>query len=101
MLIKLDIGKVYDTLSWNAIFATLHRMKFPSVRISWISECIILASFSFLINKHPIDWISSSRGLRQGDPISSYLFILIAQNLTPMLNFAMRNHMITGFNPDL
>lgn len=101
MMVKIDIEKAYDTLSWNAILAILYKMNLPSSWINWIHACISSASFSFIINKKPIDWIKSSHGLRQGDPISSYLFILVSQNLTAILNFAMRNNMIPGFNSSL
>ncbi|XP_039138794.1 uncharacterized protein LOC120276131 [Dioscorea cayenensis subsp. rotundata] len=101
MLVKLDIEKAYDTLSWNATLATLLRMNFPSKWISCVQACISSASFSLLINKQPSSWFKSTRGLRQGDPLSSYLFIIVAQNLTNLLNFAKRLSMIPGFNPDL
>lgn len=51
-----------------------------------------------MINKQPTSWVKSSRGLHQGDPLSSYLFIIVAQNLTTLLNFVMRIHMIPSFN---
>lgn len=101
MLIKLDIEKTYDSLSWTAIFATLTRMNFPAHWINWIKVCFSTVSFAIMINKSPTNWFSSSRGLRQGDPLSPYLFILVAQNLTSMLNFLMANNMIPGFNSDL
>lgn len=88
-------------MSWTTILATLTKMKFPGTWISWIHACISSASFSFVINKKPFPWFSSHRGLRQGDLISSYLFILVSQNLTTLLNFALRNQMIPGFNPNL
>lgn len=101
MLIKLDIEKAYDSLSWNAILATLTKMKFPGRWINWIKVCISKVSFALLINKSPSNWFNSTRRLRQRDPISPYLFILIVQNLTSMLNFAMANNMIPGFNSGL
>lgn len=91
----------YKLMSWTTILATLTKMKFPGTWISWIHACISSASFSFVINKKPFPWFSSHRGLRQGDLISSYLFILVSQNLTTLLNFALRNQMIPGFNPNL
>lgn len=101
MIVKLDIERAYDTVSWNAILATLTRMNFPSKWISWIHTCISTVSFSILVNEIPSPWFKSSRGLRQGDPLFFYLFILVAQNLTAMLNYAMRINFILGFNSNL
>lgn len=65
MLVKLDIEKEYDTMSWNAILANLYWMNFPSKWISSVQTCIRFASFSLLINKQPFAWFKSSRGLHQ------------------------------------
>jgi len=73
-------------------------MRFPDRWINWIKVCIGRVSFALLINRTPTSWFSNSRGIIQGDPISPYLFILVAQNLTSMLNFAMNHDMIPGFN---
>lgn len=78
MLAKIDIEKAYNMLSWSAIPATLTKMNFPNKWISWINTCFRSSYFSLLINGSPSAWISSSCGVRQGDPISSYLFILIS-----------------------
>lgn len=78
ILVKIDIDKTYDTLSWVVILATITKMNFPNIWISWIKICLNTASFSSLINGQPTSWISSSRGIRQCDPISSYPFILVS-----------------------
>lgn len=101
ILVKIDVEKAYNTLSWSAILATLTKMNFPNIWISGIRTCISSTSFSFLISGQSIPWIKSFRGVRQGDPILSYLFILVSQNLTSMLNFALRQGMITGYNNNL
>ncbi|XP_039116586.1 uncharacterized protein LOC120252479 [Dioscorea cayenensis subsp. rotundata] len=101
MLIKLDIAKSYDTMSWSAILVTLTKMGFPGRWVSWIHTCISKVSYALLINKTPTSWFSTSRGIRQGDPISPYLFILVAQNLTTMLNYAMNSNLIPGFDSRL
>lgn len=101
ILAKIDIERAYDTLSWTAIPATLTKMKFPPLWILWIKAFLTYVSFSFLINGQPFSWISFSRGVRQGDPISPYLFILASQNLTTLLNFSLKNQMFPGFNSDL
>lgn len=92
MIIKLDIEKAYDIINWSAILAILSKMNFPSIWISWITTCLYSSSFSILINGKPTPWFSSSRGIRQGDPMSSYLFILVSQTLTNMLNFGLHNN---------
>ncbi|XP_039138822.1 uncharacterized protein LOC120276159 [Dioscorea cayenensis subsp. rotundata] len=97
MLIKIDIEKAYDTVSWNAILATLTKMNFPSSWISWISACLHSTSFSLLINGQPSPWFKSCRGIRHGDPLSSFLFIIVSQNLTSILNHAQNLGMIPGF----
>lgn len=101
MLLKVDIGKAYKMIDWNSVLATLTLMNFPNIWISWIQSCISSPTFSFLINGHSTLWIRGHRGLRQGDPISLYLFLLVYQNLTAMLNYGLRNNMIPGFDSRL
>lgn len=100
-LVKIDNEKAYGTLSWTAILAILAKMKFPNTWISWIKTCLRSTSFSFLINGTPTSWISSSRGVWQGEPISSYLFILFAQNLSSIQNCGLRHDIVPGFNRNL
>lgn len=76
-------------------------MNFPSVWISWIRTCISSSSFSFLINVQHSSWIHSTCGFRQGDPISSYLFILVSQILTTKLNYALNRNYIPSFDSTL
>lgn len=59
MLIKNDIEKAYNALNWSAIIATLTRMKFLNVWISWIKACLTSSSFSLLINGSPTPWFTS------------------------------------------
>lgn len=98
MILKVDIEKVYDTLEWKVILATLTRMGFPKILVSWIKACISSASFSFIINGHTSKWIRSYRGIRQGDHISPNFFILVAQNLTSILNYSLRMNLVPGFD---
>lgn len=62
---------------------------------------LVSSSFSILVNGVPSPWFSSSRGVRQGDPISPYLFILVAQNFSSIMNRALSMNMIPGFDCNL
>lgn len=52
MLIKLDIEKAYDMLTWITILAILTKMSFPGKWIIWIKTCISSASYAILVNKN-------------------------------------------------
>ncbi|XP_048502732.1 uncharacterized protein LOC125498547 [Beta vulgaris subsp. vulgaris] len=88
IVIKLDMEKAYDRLEWSYIFTTLDKLGFSPIWIGWIEECISSSSFSVLVNGVPGEKFFPSRGIRQGDPISPYLFILCAELLARLLSSA-------------
>ncbi|WMV11476.1 hypothetical protein MTR67_004861 [Solanum verrucosum] len=97
ILCKLDIEKAYDHLNWEFLWSTLGRMGFGNTWIKWMRFCMTTAKFSVLINGSPSGFFSSERGLRQGDPLSPFLFILAMGGLSDMLKFAQVNNKIRGF----
>ena len=76
MVCKLDIEKAYDSISWEFLYQVMNRMGFGNRWLSWIKWCISTASFSVLFNGSPTGFFPSSKGLRQGDPLSPYLFVI-------------------------
>ncbi|WJZ91452.1 hypothetical protein VitviT2T_010519 [Vitis vinifera] len=90
VLCKLDIEKVYDHLNWNFLLLVLQRMGFGEKWTGWISWCISTATFSVLINGTPTGFFNSSRGLRQGDPLSPYLFIIGMEAFSRLILRAVR-----------
>ena len=83
--IKVDLSKAYDCLSWNFLEAVLQKMGFSQLWINSIMQCVSTVSYRILINGAPIENIKPTRGIRQGDPLSTYLFIICANILSCML----------------
>lgn len=101
MIVKINIEKPYDTFSWKVILATLVKMNFPTIWLAWIQSYISTPTCAFLINGQPRKFIKTSIGVYQGDPLSSYFFILVSQNLTVFLNHSLALDMILGFDTRL
>lgn len=74
--IQIDIEKAYDRLEWNFIKKTLTNKGFYSNLINTIMNYVTRVSLSILVNGLPSNNIHPTRGIRQGDPLSLYLFIL-------------------------
>ena len=97
MLCKLDVEKAYDHVSWDFLIYLLERCGFPVRWRNWIHFCISTARFSILINGCPSGFFASFRGLRQGDPLSSLLFVIVMEGLSRLLDHAVQGGSFSGF----
>lgn len=81
MAIKIDLEKAYDRLSWDFIKDTLQKAGFNTEWVRNIMACVTTSRLSILWNGDNLDWIVPTRGVRQGDAISPYLFVLCIERL--------------------
>ena len=87
-LIKLDFHTAYDSVNWNFLKKVMSELGFGHKWISWIMECVSSASMSILLNGSPLRPFKLEKGLRQGDPLSPYLFILVSEALVYLMRKA-------------
>ena len=89
MAIKLDISKAYDQVEWEFLWNIMLKMGFSAIWVDLAMQGVSSSSYSVLINGEPHDFISPSRGIKQGDPLSPYMFLFCVDNLSTLLRKAI------------
>ena len=97
VVFKIDFEKAYDHVSWDFLDHVLEKKGFSPKWRKWMRGCLSSVSFGVLMNGNAKGWVKASRGLRQGDPLSPFLFTLVADVLSKMLLRAEERNMLEGF----
>ncbi|KAJ9550970.1 LOW QUALITY PROTEIN: hypothetical protein OSB04_015015 [Centaurea solstitialis] len=96
LIFKVDFAKAFDTLNWNYLDNVLMQMGFGQKWREWMKGCTRTAKVSVLINGSPTKEFSLGKGVRQGDPLAPFLFILAAEGLTVAMKEAQRSNLFKG-----
>jgi len=95
-LLKIDLHKAYDRVDWGYLRLLLLHLGMDYKNVEWIMACVTSVNFAVLINGSPTGFFSSSRGLRQGCPLSPLLFLLIIDGLSRSISIAKDRGDIKG-----
>ncbi|XP_071727214.1 uncharacterized protein [Rutidosis leptorrhynchoides] len=96
LIFKVDFEKAFDSLSWEFLLEIMERMGFGCKWRKWILACLKSASVSVLVNGSPTHEFNLERGIRQGDPLSPFLFIIVAEGLNILTKKAVNCGLFKG-----
>jgi hypothetical protein len=96
MAVKLDMSKAYDRVEWAFLEKMMQKLGFSEQWINLIMKCVSTVSYSMLINGQSMGQIIPSRWLRQGDPLSPYLFLLCVEALSALIRKAEGEGWLSG-----
>ncbi|RVW82961.1 Transposon TX1 uncharacterized 149 kDa protein [Vitis vinifera] len=97
IVFKIDFEKAYDHVSWDFLDHVLENKGFSPSWRKWMSGCLSSVSYAVLVNGNAKGWVKASKGLRQGDPLSSSLFTLVVDVLSRMLLRAEERNLLESF----
>ena len=97
IVFKIDFEKAYDHVDWGFLEHVLERKGFSPKWRSWMRGCLTSTSFAILVNGSAKGWIKASKGLRQGDPLSPFLFTLVVDFLSRMIFRVEERGLAEGF----
>lgn len=97
ILCKVDFEKAFDHLNWDFLDEFFQLMGFGSKWRQWIRCCVEFTRFSILINGSATGYFKSKKGIRQGNPMSPFLFLLVGEALTFMIKRAQEQGLLSGF----
>ncbi|GKV16208.1 hypothetical protein SLEP1_g26884 [Rubroshorea leprosula] len=95
-LLKVDCEKAYDKVCLDLIDYMLLRIRFTITWRNWVKECLQSSTISILINESPTRQFPVSKGTRQGDLLSSFLFLIVAEGLNGLMSSAVDKKLYKG-----
>ncbi|CAL5404238.1 unnamed protein product [Camellia sinensis] len=96
LVLKLDFEKAYDSINWEFLFDMLLKFGFGTRWVSWMKACVSTAKIFVLVNGSPTSEFCPQRGLHQGNPLSPFLFNIVAEGLNILLSRAKELGLVKG-----
>lgn len=97
LVFKVNFEKAYDYVSWEFLDYMLVRIRFSVLWRKWISECLSSSTVSVLVNESPSEEFRVSKGLRQGDPMAPFLFLIVEEGLSRIISNTVDRGIIKGY----
>ncbi|CAL0333597.1 unnamed protein product [Lupinus luteus] len=96
-IFKVDFEKAYDSVNWSFLLYMMERMGFCFKWRNWIKSCLQSSCVSVLVNGSPTLEFNLAKGLRQGDPIAPFLFLIVAEGLAGIMRSAVAKNLFSGY----
>lgn len=97
LIFMVDFEKAYDSVRWDFLDYMLGRFGFNEKWKSWIREGVFSGKLSLSINGSPMEEMNIQRGLKQGDPLAPFLFLLVVEGLSGLLKNVASLRKFKGF----
>ena len=96
MALKIDVSKAYDRVEWVWLEKIMEKLGFAERWRCLMMKCVTSVNYAIKVNGCPMGSITPSRGIRQGDPLSPYLFLLCAEGLSSLIKASVANGGLKG-----
>lgn len=96
LIFKVNFEKAYDSINWRFLLGIMRRMGFGNKWIKWVDTCVRSSSISILVNRSPLEEFWLERGVRQGEPLSPFLFILASEGLNVIVSEPVEKGIFRG-----
>lgn len=95
-VLKVDFSKAFDSVDWDFLLDLLEARGFGRRWVGWMRSLLLSSKASLLVNGSPSEYVRYRQGLRQGDPLSPLLFVLVTDVLGMMFTHALNSGVLVG-----